>query len=268
MAHILFKISAYLKNKYYNFLHLRNIQNNAKTKLFNYLEYLSGVKNQEKSKKFILKFKDGYSLICPSSDLCAIGETCLTEDYQKYKEWKIKKGDIVFDVGAHIGSFSIYAANKGAKVYAFEPDKKNYQNLLKNIKLNNAHSQIIPFNFGIYSSDGKLSFYTSLANPAGNSTISDANKKEKKIQVKKLSTIFKMIDVKKIDLLKMDIEGSEYEIFEKLTDSEFNKIEKIVGEYHLFPYKPDWNFRHLKNLLKKHYSVIKHCNPYYFYTRK
>lgn len=258
----------YIKNKYYNFSRPRKIKNNAKSKLINYADFISGLKNQKNDEKILLRFRDGYLLECFNNDLNAIGETCIIEDYQKFKEWKINKGDIVFDIGAHVGSFSVYAANKGATVYAFEPEQSNYEKLLKNIELNHMQTNIIPFNFGIYSFDGELPLYTSNNNSGGHSLISDTNNSEQKIKVKTLKTIFRQTNLKKVNLLKIDTEGSEYAIFEKLTSAESDKIEKIVGEYHLFPDKIAWNFHYINNLLKKYYPIIKHCSPYYFYIRK
>ena len=46
-------------------------------------------------------------------------------------------GDILFDVGANVGMYSIWAGNRGVKVYAFEPEASNYEILCRNIALNN-----------------------------------------------------------------------------------------------------------------------------------
>ncbi len=53
----------------------------------------------------------------------------------------IKKGDTIVDLGANIGYFTLLAAKltgREGKVYSFEPEPKNYNYLLKNIKLNTA----------------------------------------------------------------------------------------------------------------------------------
>jgi FkbM family methyltransferase len=54
-------------------------------------------------------------------------------------EWieGMKEGDILFDVGANIGSYSVLAGSKGVKVYSFEPEAENYALLIKNLNLNN-----------------------------------------------------------------------------------------------------------------------------------
>lgn len=53
-------------------------------------------------------------------------------------EWinSMKPGEVLFDVGANIGSYSVYAGVKGVKVYSFEPEAENYALLIKNLNLN------------------------------------------------------------------------------------------------------------------------------------
>ncbi|QGH72683.1 MAG: methyltransferase [Podoviridae sp. ctQNx1] len=48
----------------------------------------------------------------------------------------MKPGEVLYDVGANIGQYSIYAAKRGVKVYAFEPEAQNFAILQKNIFLN------------------------------------------------------------------------------------------------------------------------------------
>lgn len=57
----------------------------------------------------------------------------------------ISKNDVVFDVGAQAGYYSLIAARKGAKVFAFEPLEENIKNLEKNAKLNNLNIKIFPY---------------------------------------------------------------------------------------------------------------------------
>ena len=53
-------------------------------------------------------------------------------------EWlkSMQPGEVLFDVGANIGIYSIFAAKRGVKVYAFEPESQNFAILQKNIILN------------------------------------------------------------------------------------------------------------------------------------
>ena len=61
-------------------------------------------------------------------------------------EWidSFKPGDILWDIGANVGIYSIYAAIKGAHVLAFEPHFANYFHLCANIMLNNLQGKVLP----------------------------------------------------------------------------------------------------------------------------
>lgn len=129
-------------------------------------------------------------------------------------------------------------------------------------------TKVKPFNYGIYKFSGQVNFNLSEDNKAGHSLLTSNSLNKHKIEVKKLENVFKELDISKVNLLKIDIEGAEYEIFESLNSYEANVIEKIVGEYHLLPGKNKWNFKYIKFLLKPYYRKIKKFIPYYFYCIK
>lgn len=54
-------------------------------------------------------------------------------------EWieQMKEGEVMYDIGANIGSYSVLAGKKGVKVFSFEPEAENYSLLVKNLQLNN-----------------------------------------------------------------------------------------------------------------------------------
>ncbi|SMF75497.1 methyltransferase, FkbM family [Pseudobacteriovorax antillogorgiicola] len=58
-------------------------------------------------------------------------------------------GDILFDIGANIGLYSLYAGIKGVKVYAFEPESKNFALLNRNIYANKLDHLITAYNLAI-----------------------------------------------------------------------------------------------------------------------
>jgi FkbM family methyltransferase len=59
---------------------------------------------------------------------------------------RIKENEVMLDVGANVGMYSIYAAKwRRAKVFSFEPESQNFALLAKNIILNNLENKIVPF---------------------------------------------------------------------------------------------------------------------------
>ncbi|HEY0901291.1 MAG TPA: FkbM family methyltransferase [Micavibrio sp.] len=55
-------------------------------------------------------------------------------------------GDVLFDVGANVGVFSLYAArHRNVMVYAFEPSPLNFATLCRNVALNKLSDQVSPF---------------------------------------------------------------------------------------------------------------------------
>jgi FkbM family methyltransferase len=66
---------------------------------------------------------------------------------------KMSEGSVFWDIGANIGLYSIYAANKGLKVIAFEPSFANYYALNRNIFFNNLHDKIKAFCIALADDD-------------------------------------------------------------------------------------------------------------------
>src|ERR1041385_5266183 len=61
----------------------------------------------------------------------------------------IQPGEVMYDLGACEGRFSIYAAFKGVQCYAFEPEKNNFQALTENISNNGMTGKIHTFKIAI-----------------------------------------------------------------------------------------------------------------------
>jgi FkbM family methyltransferase len=68
-------------------------------------------------------------------------------DTVNWIETFLKGGDVLFDVGANVGAYSLVAAkffDNGVKVYAFEPAFLNYTQLCKNVHLNGCQGSVVP----------------------------------------------------------------------------------------------------------------------------
>lgn len=77
------------------------------------------------------------SLVCPNRVVSWRARTFLTKEPETL-EWidTFRSGDVLFDIGANIGLYSIYAAKRSIRVMAFEPESQNYALINQNIFLN------------------------------------------------------------------------------------------------------------------------------------
>ncbi|MBL7910340.1 MAG: FkbM family methyltransferase [Bacteroidia bacterium] len=125
---------------------------------------------------------------------------------------------VVFDIGAHLGLMSIICAQllqKKGKVYSFEPTPKTFEILKKVIKLNNASDVVIPINKAVAKENKIIDFYLSVEDGSNSNSLVSKNHRERKpiqIQVTSLDIFAKENNIKQIDLIKIDAEGSEYDV--------------------------------------------------------
>ncbi len=148
----------------------------------------------------------------------------------------IDEGDLVVDIGANIGAFSFLAATKGAShVYCFEPGKEAYANLtrsLQKMKLGN----VTLFNSCVSDVDGYLSFFISKSSTRNSLYSNDVFGMEtpEYIHVPSITLpqFMEKNELRHIDYLKMDCEGSEGSILSSLPDAYFKNTRKIALEFH------------------------------------
>lgn len=132
--------------------------------------------------------------------------------FSQYIHPAINKGKIksIVDAGAYTGDcFKLFAESfdKLNRIYAFEPTYDNYLKLVDYHKLENFNFDLTPKNVGLWSSNKRLNFAVSEVN-GGNNKISDDLSNSDFVDVIALD---EYICRNSIDLIKMDIEGSEIE---------------------------------------------------------
>lgn len=137
------------------------------------------------------------------------------------------EGSTVVDLGANIGTFSIYAAFKGAKVYAVEPEPHNLEALKANIELNNMQDVVIPIDFGISDYKG----VAIINDDGGGSTIKDEFGDGTVIEVMPLDEFFALYQLNSVDVLKIDIEGAEVDVILGASRETLNKCKYITMEF-------------------------------------
>lgn len=256
------KAKAYILNKIYRKFYNYKLSVTGPKKVGDYSQYKLIEKDLGETLHSI-NFNEGYTILARGRDLNGVTESCIFEDYTN--NISIKACDVVYDLGSCIGDFAVLAAHRGAKVYAFEPDKNNFDILIKNIEINGMQDRITAYNMAIGPEAGECGFDNNCENTGGY-TMSESS--SLKVPVTTLAHIMKENDHTHIDLLKIDVEGSEYAIFSNSDNAQLNKIKTIVGEYHLDINKPHYNKLALRDVLQNHFSEIKFSIPYYFRVSK
>ena len=135
----------------------------------------------------------------------------------------------VLDIGANIGDSSVFFALRGAsRVIAFEPSYANFETLQENVHLNDLDTKIITLHNGVSAKDCIIKLPINIS---GGNIKALNNKSTEGIDIEMIS-IEKVIHKYNPQVIKIDCEGCEHEIFDDLSVDLLRKIETITGEYH------------------------------------
>lgn len=193
---------------------------------------------------------------------------------------QLYRGDTVFDVGANIGMFSMFAGTMGAdlKIYAFEPIPPIFQVLHHNMQLHNIPARL--FNCGLAGEDTEETFTFYLHNSIISGRFADAEaerevvrgfiegneggnltdaqmeellaqrlqSEQHRCRLRRLSDIIEEEGVRQIDLLKIDVEKSEMHVIAGIDSAHWAIIRQVVIEVH----DEDGQLATVTHLLKEH----------------
>ena len=173
-----------------------------------------------------------------SSDMILIYEILLQSKYKsEYFFPDILNPKVIFDIGGNIGITSIYLASifPDATIYTFEPLPDNFEILKKNIQ---KYKNIEAFNIGLGSKNGTFKVY--LTNDSENFggfsfyTDTDTYSSDTFIscEVENVNEVIEKLQIKTIDLIKIDTEGSEYDILMAIKENFLRQTKWITGDLH------------------------------------
>ena len=150
------------------------------------------------------EFKYGpYKLYYPKTYYPFLKEVFI---FDFYRSNLIRKNDVVLDIGATVGEFSVLASKKvgkKGKVIAIEPNIEDYKILKLNIKRNYCEN-VVPLNLGVGNKFGEeeITFWG----------------KTFKFPINTLENILNELNIQEIDFIKMDIEGFEIDVISNSMD--------------------------------------------------
>lgn len=183
-------------------------------------------------------------------------------------DYKLDKNSVVLDFGGFTGGFAEkIIAKYGCKVYAYEAVKRYYQQMI-----DKKNQNIIAFNYGVSTANGNASIHvcdegSAIGNYAEQKKKNDKNDSYQRNVAKfahEPPEIIKIRDVVEIlneynhvDLLKINIEGVEYEILPRLISTgQINKIDNIQVQFHDFVHNADNIHDNIVSELKKTHDLV------------
>ena len=199
-------------------------------------------------------------------------------------------GAVVFDVGANIGLFSLFVAERcpSARIYAFEPVPPIFEALRHNVQLHLSRAEIFPFGLGQSERSTEFTFYPRFSARSGLAEYADleneieitrryvenlgpGNEDElaeddldqllaRKLRseqvrgrVRRLSDIVREKGVERIDLLKIDVQRAELDVLRGIDDEHWELIRRIAMEVHDEPgTASEGRLREIGELLESH----------------
>lgn len=152
--------------------------------------------------------------------------------YNSYGAAAINPGYTVLDIGAHIGGYSIFAAAHGARVIAYEAMPGTYDLLMKNLEANRC-TAVNAYNVAVSSKNGKIVLNSDSEGTILSSVYADKSFPNQVVVPSiTLHEALKRNNLKRIDILKLDVEGAEYDILLNANPADMQKIRTVVMEYH------------------------------------
>jgi len=143
-----------------------------------------------------------------------------------YPFFNDKSDLVVLDLGANIGLFSMHVSDCCSKIFAIEPTPSHFSILQKNIK---NLPRITPLRYAVSPTNGPIEFFIDESNSTMNSLVKRTSTSHTtSVEGMTLRAIVSIINQKKIDFCKIDIEGSEYE---SITASSVGEVKDVVRNF-------------------------------------
>jgi FkbM family methyltransferase len=164
---------------------------------------------------------------------CKIIKETWTENVYRIHQWQFAEDAVFVDVGANVGSVSLFvdSFNKDRedkiRIFAIEPEPHNLNLLQKNIQ-NNPVENVAVINKAIWHQNKEVL----ITNRGGNSSIFESEGVEQtKIQAITLEKLFEENNIKHVDVMKIDIEGAEFDLIINAPEKILAKIKYLTLEF-------------------------------------
>jgi len=208
--------------------------------LYTYLTH----KNYSRELSRNVMIKNEYGLFFCGNNLSSVfGFSSLCEPEVR-GHMKLDEG-VFIDIGSNGGMYSIPMGKMlkdNGKVISIEPEKNNFSILQKNVSLNNLNN-VITINKACFSIKSVLTLHLDGIGTGGHSLVKkDVGERTSKIQADTLDNIISELGLKRVDLIKIDVEGAEADVLKGAAKTLKKYKPKIVLEA--------WDKKYLLKILK------------------
>lgn len=189
-------------------------------------------------------YGDGFNLWSPTPKYLPVGLPKFEAGFEKH--FKILKDDVAVDVGSSIGDTTVPMCIKAKEVIAIEPHPINVAFVTANT-IPYGNCTVLPY--AAAPENGEMVLYTHKS-PAGHSLEKRADRDQQPIKVKAY-TLDKMLGDRHIDVLKLDIQGTEVPVL-KNSQKTLKRLDRIIVETH------GWQMGELT-----YPDVVRQLNPHF-----
>ena len=143
--------------------------------------------------------------------------------------------ECVVDLGANVGLFSACAARVARRVVALEPSPQLFGQLARNVE---ARKEVEALQLAVAARPGSVRLYRPRGPGLTGASSTHANRAElvseeyDEVASTSLDALFRDHRIERCDLLKIDIEGMEYEALGAASSDTLARVQRIHGEYH------------------------------------
>lgn len=181
-----------------------------------------------------VRFRGLTYVVDQSVELHTLVELHRDSYYSRVPGFLPTSGTTVVDIGANVGVFTMYHAAAGANVLAVEPNPAAHRRLCRALSVNGLDRHVTTVNAAVGAADG----HGRLHLPQGLSVLGsivpgepDASPAADDIPILTLDHLVRRHKVERIDLLKVDVEGAEADVF-RGADGALTNVRRVILEYH------------------------------------
>lgn len=166
--------------------------------------------------------------------------------------------DIIVDIGANIGIFTLFVGYKSNnKIFAIEPSTSTFKILQQNMEKNNMKTVILINKAICNITNNKIKLFINDMHWGENSIFPNIKTNHYElVETISLEKIIHDYEIPRIDILKVDCEGCEYDLFFNLSHKIFALIRQITMEFHIFD--QEQKLRKLITILKQNSFIVKY----------